>query len=81
LKVILHSQNLTKSFGRLMAVDGMDLQIQQGNLHAIIGPNGAGKTTLFNLISGHLKRPTSDLPQGPIQILSSRQHLPSAHRV
>jgi len=49
---ILQVQGLTKSFGGLMAVGGVDLQIDENEIYSIIGPNGAGKTTLFNLISG-----------------------------
>ena len=49
---ILKTENLTKSFGALTAVDGVSLQIEAGSLHSIIGPNGAGKTTLFNLLTG-----------------------------
>ena len=53
--VILEGRGLRKQFGALVAVDGVDLQVRRGALHAIIGPNGAGKTTLFNLLSGNLK--------------------------
>jgi branched-chain amino acid transport system ATP-binding protein len=49
---ILEAQNLRKSFGGLVAVDDVSIQIAKGSMHAIIGPNGAGKTTLFNLLSG-----------------------------
>ncbi len=55
--VLLETQDLSKHFGGLKAVEGVDLRVRQGSLHAIIGPNGAGKTTLLNLICGHL-RPT-----------------------
>ena len=51
-------RELTKRFGANAAVDGVDLDVRAGTLHAIIGPNGAGKTTLFNLLSGEL-RPTA----------------------
>jgi len=44
-------------FRGFRALDGVDLRIQEGTIHAVIGPNGAGKTTLFNLLSG-LLRPT-----------------------
>ena len=50
----LRTENLTKSFGGLTAVDKLNLSIPSGRLHAIIGPNGAGKTTFFNLVSGLL---------------------------
>jgi branched-chain amino acid transport system ATP-binding protein len=50
---LLHATNITRRFGGLTAVDGIDVSIREGELLSIIGPNGAGKTTLFNLISGH----------------------------
>jgi branched-chain amino acid transport system ATP-binding protein len=50
---ILETKGLRKSFGGLMAVAGVDLEVQEGRIYSIIGPNGAGKTTLFNLISGY----------------------------
>ena len=52
---ILETRALRREFGALVAVDDVDLEIEEGTLHSIIGPNGAGKTTLFNLISGTLK--------------------------
>jgi branched-chain amino acid transport system ATP-binding protein len=50
----LRTENLTKRFGGLTAVDNLSLSLFGGRVHAIIGPNGAGKTTLFNLVSGLL---------------------------
>ena len=49
---LLETHDLTKSFGALTAVNGVNLRIAAGTLHWIIGPNGAGKTTLFNLLTG-----------------------------
>ena len=43
---------LRKSFGAAEIIRGVDLEIEDGERHAIIGPNGAGKSTLYNLISG-----------------------------
>ncbi len=55
---LLKTENLTKDFGALTAVNRVSLEVQPGSLHSIIGPNGAGKTTLFNLFTGQLA-PTS----------------------
>jgi branched-chain amino acid transport system ATP-binding protein len=55
---LLQIKNVSKRFGNLIAVDGVSLTIEPGELRAIIGPNGAGKTTFFNLISGFFA-PTS----------------------
>lgn len=56
--LILRTEGLHRWFGGVHAVDGIDLELRPGSLHAIIGPNGSGKSTLFNLITGHT-RPTS----------------------
>ena len=52
--MMLRTEGLTKSFGGLMAVNKVDLDIEEGEVSSIIGPNGAGKTTLFNLLTGHI---------------------------
>ncbi len=52
---ILEVSDLRKSFGALVAVDGLTMSMPQGEIRALIGPNGAGKTTFFNLLTGHLK--------------------------
>ena len=51
---LLQVENVSKHFGNLVAVDGVSMTVEAGELRAIIGPNGAGKTTFFNLISGFL---------------------------
>jgi branched-chain amino acid transport system ATP-binding protein len=47
---LLRTEQMTKRFGGLVAVDGLELEVQHGAIHSIIGPNGAGKTTVFNCI-------------------------------
>jgi branched-chain amino acid transport system ATP-binding protein len=54
---VLAVRNLSKDFGGLRALDGVDLDVGEREIVAIIGPNGAGKTTFFNCITG-LYRPT-----------------------
>lgn len=51
----LEIRNLQKSFGTLKAVDGISLQVQQGEIFGLLGPNGAGKTTTIQMICGLLK--------------------------
>jgi branched-chain amino acid transport system ATP-binding protein len=55
---LLATSGLTRDFRGFRAVDGVDLTITAGTIHALVGPNGAGKTTLFNLLTGFLA-PTS----------------------
>src|SRR6202158_3287921 len=50
-EMILKTEDLTKEFAGLIAVNGVDLQVRRGSIHALIGPNGAGKTTCFNLLT------------------------------
>lgn len=51
-ETILHTENLTKKFGELVANDGIDLSVSSGEIRGIIGPNGSGKTTFFNSLTG-----------------------------
>lgn len=51
----LSTQNLTKRFGRIVANDGIDYEVETGTLSGVIGPNGAGKTTFINCITGRLQ--------------------------
>ncbi len=50
MSALLSTRKLTKRFGGLIAIDGLDLEVAEHAIHSIIGPNGAGKTTVFNCI-------------------------------
>jgi branched-chain amino acid transport system ATP-binding protein len=52
---ILETRQLSHDFSGLQVLSGVDLQVEEGERHAVIGPNGAGKTTLFNIITGGYK--------------------------
>jgi branched-chain amino acid transport system ATP-binding protein len=52
---VLSTRALVKEFRGFRAVDGVDLEVTAGTVHALVGPNGAGKTTLFNLLTGFLR--------------------------
>ncbi|HLJ09487.1 MAG TPA: ATP-binding cassette domain-containing protein, partial [Acidimicrobiia bacterium] len=52
--VVLSARGLRKTFGGVVAVDDVDLDLYEGEILGLIGPNGAGKTTTFELISGHI---------------------------
>lgn len=54
-EVVLSARGLTKEFRGFVAVNGVDLDIRSGTIHALIGPNGAGKTTCFNLLTKFLQ--------------------------
>jgi len=70
----VRARGLSKCFGEVVALDGVDLAIAPGELHGLVGPNGAGKTTLLGLLLGLAKadggaleilgRPVRELPDG-----------------
>lgn len=53
--ILLETRGLTRHFGGLTAVDGVDFQLPRGEVRALIGPNGAGKTTFVSLLSGRIR--------------------------
>jgi branched-chain amino acid transport system ATP-binding protein len=54
MSAVLSIKDLRKNFSNIEVTRGLDLDVEEGERHAIIGPNGAGKSTLFQLISGRL---------------------------
>ena len=58
---IIQTSNLVKKFGRVTALDGVDLNIAQGQVHAFLGPNGAGKSTTIGCLLGILRATSGDV--------------------
>src|SRR3546814_1354675 len=67
--IILSATGLTKEFKGFVAVDGVDLAVERGSIHALIGPNGAGKTTCFNLLTKFLQPTRSEEHTSELQSL------------
>ncbi|NHI91618.1 MAG: ABC transporter ATP-binding protein [Candidatus Lokiarchaeota archaeon] len=57
-KIMIKTVDLTKNFGTIRAVDGLNLEIPQGSTYGLLGPNGSGKTTTVRMLNGIIK-PTS----------------------
>src|SRR5690242_6904449 len=55
-EVALSAVGLTKRYGRAVALDGLDLEVRTGEVHAFLGPNGAGKTTTIRILLGLLRK-------------------------
>src|SRR5437763_2352142 len=50
--VVVRARGITKCFGDVVALDGIELDVAAGQIHGLVGPNGAGKTTLLGLLLG-----------------------------
>ncbi|MBJ7602453.1 MAG: branched-chain amino acid ABC transporter ATP-binding protein/permease [Candidatus Dormibacteraeota bacterium] len=72
---LLVIEGLSRHFGGLRAVSGVNLTVHALDRHAIIGPNGAGKSTLFNLITGHLKPTAGRVRFGGRDITGKPPHM------
>ncbi|MGH3131933.1 MAG: ATP-binding cassette domain-containing protein, partial [Gaiellaceae bacterium] len=71
---LLDLRGLTKSFGGLLVIDRLDLQVDEREIVSVIGPNGAGKTTLFNLITGVYQPDAGDIQLDGRSILRLEPH-------
>jgi branched-chain amino acid transport system ATP-binding protein len=61
LMALFEIRGLTRDFGGVRAIDGLDLDVDDGEIVSVIGPNGAGKTTLFNLVTGMIPAGQGDI--------------------
>ena len=73
---VLSCHGVTKTFGGLRAVDGVDFDLFKGEIRGLVGPNGSGKSTLINLLSGHMR-----IDGGEIRVGERRVDKLEAHRV
>jgi branched-chain amino acid transport system ATP-binding protein len=71
---LLEVSGLTKRFGGLLAVNGLDLSLAPGEMLGLIGPNGAGKTTVFNLLSGFLTPNGGEIRLGGRNLVGLKPH-------
>ena len=76
MTTVIETRGLTKTYGTVRALDGLDLSIPRGGVYGVLGPNGAGKSTLFRILLG-LIRPTQGMASvmgGPVgQVASMRR--------
>ena len=71
---ILELKDVTKKFGGLTAVDGVNLKVEENQICALIGPNGAGKTTVFNMITGAYQVTSGDVVFNGESICGKKPH-------
>ncbi len=88
---VLKCTGLTKKYGKLVALDNIDLSVNKGQIIGLLGPNGSGKTTLIKLIAGLLKQNSGELTvdgkkigietKGIVSYLPERTYIPNWMRV
>jgi branched-chain amino acid transport system permease protein len=77
--IVLEVTGLSKYFGGLKAVDGVDIAVKRGGVHALIGPNGSGKTTTLNVLSGLYKATAGKILLDGTDITNMPPHLRTAN--
>lgn len=72
---MLRIQRLCKSYGKFLALDGLELEVKEGQLYGFVGSNGAGKTTTMKIVSGLLKADYGDVFIGGVNALKDTKYL------
>ncbi len=78
---VLSIENVTQSFGGLLALDDVSFTAERNRITGLIGPNGSGKTTMFNIISGFIKPTAGHIYVDGDEITGLPPHLISAHGI
>ena len=78
---ILQTSGLTKRFGGIPAVDGVDFQLGEGELRCLIGPNGAGKSTFFKMITGQLAPTAGRVLFRGADVTGAERHVLARHGI
>ena len=78
---LLTVRGLTKHFGGLRAVDGVDMEVRRGEIQALIGPNGSGKTTILNMLSGLYVPTAGKITLEDVNVAGRKPHFITAHGV
>jgi branched-chain amino acid transport system permease protein len=76
---MLQLRELKKHFGGVKAVDGIDIEVARGTVHALIGPNGSGKTTTLNMLNGIIRPTSGSIVLDGMDITQASPHLRAAH--
>ena len=73
--VMIETRGLTKKYGKLVAVNSLDVKVQKGVIHGFVGPNGAGKSTTIKLLVGAIRRTSGEgfIKGHPIGSVSARR--------
>jgi ABC-type uncharacterized transport system ATPase subunit len=61
VSILLSARGISVAFGRFVALDSLDFEVEEGELHALVGPNGAGKSTFLNVLGGQVLQSAGEI--------------------